>query len=396
MPRTIRTVPFVDLRPQHEETRAEIEDSIRRIIDTSSFIGGEYVERFEREFAAFCGVEYAVGVGSGTAAVRIALQAAGVRPGDAVLTVSHTFIATAEAILQAGARPIFLDVDDASMCMSPRELARFCEEECVRDDDGVLRDASGSRIGAVLPVHLYGRSAEMDAIREFADRCGLPVVEDAAQAHGATYRSADGSSRPCGSMGRTAAFSFYPAKNLGAMGEAGAVVTSDPQVAEMARVLRNHGQTERNVHVTPFGSNERLDAIQAAVLLAKLQHVPRWNDERKRIARRYTDRLAAGALEVPAPPPNGEHVYHLYVIRVSGRERLRAALAEQGVATGVHYPTPVHLQRAFEGMAPPRGSLPNTEAAAEEVLSLPMYPHLPDDAVDYVADRVLELTAGKE
>lgn len=389
-----RTVPFLDLRPQHEEVREAIEEVFARILDTSSFVGGEHVERFEAAFAAFVGSARAVGVGSGTDAVRIALQAVGVEPGDAVITVSHTFIATAEGVTQIGAMPLFVDVEDGPGTMDPGEVERLLREECRREAGGtVVHRATGRRVSALLPVHLYGQSADMAPLLELAREYGLRLVEDAAQAHGATYTFPDGTTRSCGSMGDAAAFSFYPGKNLGAIGEAGAIVTDSEEVARRAQILRDHGQVEKYVHVRADGGNARLDALQAAVLELKLGRLGDWNEARRRVAAQYDRRLNGSAVGTPVERPYARHVYHLYVVRVADRQGLQRSLREAGVATGLHYPIPVHRQEAYRGTATADGSLPRTERAAGEVLSLPMYPHLDPDAVDYVADQVLRLSS---
>lgn len=388
-----RTVRFVDLAPQHEELREEIEAVFADIMDTSSFVGGPHVARFERSFAAAVGVGHAVGVGSGTDAVRIALQMVDVGRDDAVVTVAHTFIATAEAITQAGALPLFIDVDPGTLTMDATALAELLEGGCRRDADGrVVHEATGKRIAAILPVHLYGQPADMDPILALGREYGVPVVEDAAQAHGATYRFPDGSERACGALGQVAAFSFYPGKNLGAIGEAGAVVTDDPALAERARVLREHGQSEKYVHITAEGTNARLDALQAAVLDLKLTRLADWNDRRRAVARRYQAGLAGSSVELPWEADYARHVYHLYVIQAEDRDGLRAGLDEAGVQTGLHYPVPLHRQAAYEGWPVVAGPLDVTESAAERILSLPMYPHLEAGAVERVVEQVLRLT----
>lgn len=385
------TVPFMDLRPQHEEIRAELDAAISRAIDACAFIGGPAVDEFERRFAAFCGAAHAVGVGSGTDALRIALQAVGVERGDTVVTVSHTFIATAEAVTQLGATPAFVDIEPEAQTISPAALRLFFEEACERGEDGRPRvRAGGSVVAAIVPVHLYGQSADMGPILELAEAWGLPVVEDACQAHGATYRFPDGREERCGSMGRAAAFSFYPGKNLGAMGEAGAVTTHDDQVAARARILRDHGQTEKYVHATAEGSNARLDAIQAAALTLKLARIEEWNERRRALAQRYDQRLADAGIRFVPDLGRGRHVYHLYVVRLEDRMAVRERLTEAGVQTGLHYPIPVHLQAAYRHLGYGEGSLPETEAAAATVLSLPMYPHMEPWMVDAVVDRLAE------
>lgn len=388
-----RPVRFVDLGPQHDELREEIEAVFAEILDTSSFVGGPHLDRFERSFAGAVGVDHAVGVGSGTDAVRIALQVVGVGRDDAVITVSHTFIATAEAITQAGALPLLIDVEPGTLTMDPAALGELLERDCRRDPDGrVVHEATGRRIAAILPVHLYGQPADMDPILALGREYGVPVVEDAAQVHGATYRSADGSERACGALGQVAAFSFYPGKNLGAIGEAGAVVTDDPALAERARVLRDHGQSEKYVHITAEGTNARLDALQAAVLDLKLTRLDDWNDRRRDVARRYGAGLADAPVELPREADYSRHVYHLYVIQAEDRDRLRAGLDEAGVQTGLHYPVPLHRQQAYAGWPVVGGPLDVTESAAERILSLPMYPHLEAEAVERVVEQVLRLT----
>lgn len=387
-------VPFVDLGPQHDELRAEIDAVFASILDESAFIGGAHVERFEEHFAAATGVAHAVGVGSGTDAVRLALQVAGVGAGEAVLTVAHTFIASAEAVTQAGALPLFVDVEDRTLTMDPAEAERVLREDCTRRKGGaVIHRPTGRRIAALLPVHLYGQPADMEPLLALGREFGIPVVEDAAQAHGATYRFRDGTERQCGALGDVAAFSFYPGKNLGAIGEAGAVVTGDAALARRARILRDHGQAEKYVHVEADGSNARLDALQAAVLTLKLPRLPAWNEARRRAAARYGEHFAGAQFSAPVEASYARHVYHLYVIEVEDRERLREELEGAGVATGLHYPIPLHRQRAYDGWPVVAAPLERTEAAAARVLSLPMYPHLEPGAVDHVAEQVLRLTA---
>ena len=381
-------IAFVDLRAQHDEVRSELESAIRDIIDQSAFIGGRQVEGFEQEFGAFCGVKECVGVGSGTDALRIALQAVGVAQGDAVVTVAHTFIATAEAVSQAGALPLFIDIDPVSYTMSPITLERFLVEECTSDGDGrSIHRASGRRIAAALPVHLYGQPADMSAICRLARRHGLRVVEDAAQAHGAQYRH-NNVARSCGTLGDVAGFSFYPGKNLGAMGEAGAVTTDDARVAAAARVLRDHGQSARYIHTRPDGSNARLDALQAAVLRIKLRKLEEWNERRREVAAWYRDLLADADVTVPAEMPYARHIYHLYVIRCSNRDAVAEQLRKADIGVGFHYPVPLHRQEAYAFLGIGEGSLPVTEAVAASIVSLPMHPHMTHDAVGAVAEQV--------
>ncbi len=373
-------VPFSDLRAMHDEVREHIEAGWRRIIDTSSFIGGPLVSGFEEAFAAYSGAGHCVGVGTGTDAVRVALQAVGVGPGDLVVTVPHTFIATVEGITQAGAAPVFVDVDPATYTMDPALVERFLTQECTVREGRLVERASGRRVAALLPVHLYGQAADMDPLLELAERHGLKVVEDAAQAHGGTYRG-----RRCGSLGHAAAFSFYPGKNLGAMGEAGAVTTNDAGVAARCRVLREHGQSERYIHVTPDGSNARLDTVQAVVLAAKLPRMAEWTAMRRRAAAMYQERLAGLPLVLPAEADGREHVYHLFVVQVEGRDEVRAALDAGGIATGLHYPVPLHLQEAYRSLGLGRGAFPVSEQVASRGLSLPMFPHITEPQIDAVA-----------
>jgi dTDP-4-amino-4,6-dideoxygalactose transaminase len=315
-------------------------------------------ERFETEFAAFCGASHAVGVASGTDAITIALSAAGVGPGDEVITAANTCVPTVAGIERAGAQPVLADVDPDSLTLDPASVA----------------EAIGERTRAVVPVHLYGRCADMEPLLRLAADHGLLVVEDCAQAHGAEYRG-----RRAGTFGAAAAFSFYPTKNLGAIGDAGAVVTCDPEVAERARLLRNYGERTRFRHVVP-GFNSRLDAIQAAVLRAKLPHVEGWNARRREIATAYSAVLADGDT---IPPGGAGHVYHLYVVRSPRRNRLREELARRGIETAIHYPLPVHRQPAYRGLGAGR-DLRRSEQLADSILSLPLHPHLEDHEIDVV------------
>lgn len=384
-------IPLVDIRAQHDEVRQEIEEAIRDIIDHSSFIGGAYVEGFERDFGTYCGTRHAVGCASGTDALRLALMAAGVRPGDEVITVPFTFIATVEAIAQVGAHPIFVDIDAATYTMSPIQLKEYVDTGCDSDAGRRLVSRGSSRpITALIPVHLYGMCADMAPILAAAEQYGLKVVEDACQAHGATYQL-NSDTRRAGAMGHAAAFSFYPGKNLGAMGDAGALVTDDPRIAETARVLRDHGQRERYIHVSPDGWNGRLDALQAAILSIKLRRLDEWNERRRQVARWYNERLSGDErVALPLEPAYGKHVYHLYVVRVPDRDAVREYLSKEGVSTGLHYPIPLHLQEAYRHLGLPEGTFPESEAAARSVLSLPMYPHLTEEQVDTICASLKE------
>jgi len=369
-----RKVPLVDVVAAWRAQRAELDAAIGRVVASGGFIGGPEVAGFERAFAAFCGVQWAVGVASGTAALHLGLLALGVGPGDDVVTVAHTFAATVEAIEHAGARPRFVDVDEATGCMDPKALA------------GALDGAA-----AVLPVHLYGLPADMAAIGALAAAAGVPVLEDAAQAHGATVElPGDDRPRRAGSLGNLAAFSFYPGKNLGAFGDAGAVTTDDEALAARVARLRDHGRSGKYEHAE-LGWGERLDAIQAAVLAVKLARLEAANDARRRLARRYSEALAGvGDLVLPATPARRSSSWHLYVVRTRQRDALLEHCRAAGIEAGVHYPLPLHLQPAFRHLGHARGDLPVTEAWAAECLSLPLYPQLEPAAQERVVATVRE------
>ena len=378
-------VPFTDLRAMHEEVRGDIERGWSAIIDQSAFIGGQPLADFERAFAEYCGTAYAVGVGSGTDAIRVALQAVGVARGDLVLTVPHTFIASAEGITQCGAGPVFVDVDPVSYTMDVRLAERFLSEACETRKGVLVEKTSGRRVSAILPVHLYGQAADVDPLLALARQYGIALVEDSAQAHGATYNG-----RLCGSLGDAAAFSFYPGKNLGAMGEAGAITSGDAGIVERSKVFREHGQRERYIHVTAEGSNARLDSVQAVVLNAKLPRMADWTERRRRAAGWYAERLEGANLVVPAEMAYGRHVWHLYVVQVEDRDRVRKVLDERGIGTGLHYPVPLHLQEAYRDMGFGPGAFPVSEQVASRGLSLPMFPHITREQVDYVAEALRE------
>ena len=385
-------VPFVDLRAQHDEVRPAIEEVLRDALDKSAFIGGPRVASFEEAFARFCGAAYAVAVASGTEALELALRAVGVGPGDVVITVPNTFIATVEAALQLGAIPRFVDIDPTTYNLDPEQLRAYLTEHCERDAQGTLRErAGGLRVAAIIPVHLYGLPAEMSSILALAGEFGLEVVEDACQAHGAAYRLAGDRWVKAGTLGRVGCFSFYPGKNLGAIGEAGAIVTDDAEVAGRVRVWRDHGQSERYVHVSAEGVNGRMDAIQAAVLELKLGRLAVWNARRRAAAGWYAEELGGMGLQLPVEPEGTRHVYHLYVVRVPDRERVRSELERRGIQTGLHYPIPLHLQPAFARLELPPGSYPVSEAAASEILSLPMYPHISREQVAYACHQLREV-----
>lgn len=372
-------IPFLDLVTPHVELEAELTAVFRRALYTAGFIGGPMVEEFETSFAAFCNTRHSIAVSSGTDALRFALMTCGVQPGDVVLTVPHTFIATTEAISQAGALPEFIDIDERTYNMSVPRLREFLEQQCTRDEEGrPISRRSNRPVTAVVPVHLYGQMADMDPILDLADEYGLTVIEDACQAHGAEYFSRRFNSwMKAGSMGRAAAFSFYPGKNLGACGEAGAVTTNDGDVAQQIRMLRDHGQSRKYYHEIE-GYNGRLDAIQAGILEVKLRYLAEWNRLRREAATRYRELLEGSGLDVAAPyePSWSRSVYHLYVVRTAERSKLQAHLTKAGVGTGIHYPIPLHLQNAYRSSGFKQGDFPVAECAATQVLSLPMFPGL--------------------
>lgn len=366
-------VPFLDLKQQHQALRAEILGAIGEVLDSCAFAGGPFVARFEEDFAAFCQAPHAVGVGNGTDALWLALLGLGIGPGDEVITAPSTFMATAEAISYAGATPVFVDIDETTYNLDP----------------ALLEKALTPRTRAIIPVHLFGQPADLDPILEIAARHKLQVIEDASQAHGAEYKG-----RRVGTLGNAGCFSFYPGKNLGAMGEGGAVVTRDPALAERIKVLREHGQTKKYYH-THIGWNARMDGVQGAVLKIKLQHLARWNTQRRAHARRYTELLQdVPGLILPTEAGYARHVYHIYAVRVPRRDEVLAALAKAGIACGIHYPVPVHLQEAYRGLGLARGSYPVSEQCADEFLSLPMFPELTNDQIEYVAANLRNVLAG--
>jgi dTDP-4-amino-4,6-dideoxygalactose transaminase len=374
------SIPFLDLVTPHRELKNELVAVFEQALETAGFIGGPVVAGFEEDFGRFCGTRNCVGVGSGTDAVRFALIAAGVKPGDVVVTVPNTFIATAEAITQAGATPDFVDVDERTYNMDPEQLRNYLQVQC--RVDGTTGQVFNKRLGrpvtAVVPVHLYGQPADMDAILELAQRFRLLVVEDACQAHGAEYFSKkENAWKKAGSMGKAAAFSFYPGKNLGACGEGGAVTTDDDEIAHQVRMLRDHGQARKYFHDVE-GYNSRLDAIQAGILRIKLGYLTAWNEKRQECARRYAELFGSADADIRLPfePSWARPVYHLYVIRVQNRDSLQKHLAQAGIGTGIHYPIPLHLQKAYESMGCEAGSFPIAEEHASEIISLPMFPNL--------------------
>jgi dTDP-4-amino-4,6-dideoxygalactose transaminase len=384
-------VPFLDLVTPHLELEQELTGVFRRALHTAGFIGGPMVEDFEEAFAAFCSTNFSIAVSSGTDALRFAIMTCGVQPGDVVLTVPHTFIATTEAISQAGAVPEFVDIDARTYNMSVESLELYLEEQCSRDGSGKLISLrSGRPVTAVVPVHLYGQMADMDSIMSLASRYGLTVIEDACQAHGAEYFSKKFNRwMKAGSMGSAAAFSFYPGKNLGACGEAGAVTTNDACIADKIKMLRDHGQVKKYHHDVE-GYNGRLDAIQAGLLHAKLAHLAKWNTQRRDRAAEYNRLLATNkTLTLPYEPTWSRAVYHLYVIRTDDREGMMSHLNKAGIGTGIHYPIPLHMQRAYASLNYCLEDFPVARRIASEIVSLPMFPQLTADQQARVAEEVL-------
>jgi len=370
-------IPFVDLVTPHMELEGELISAVQRVLRSGMFIGGPVVEQFERDFAQFCDTKFCVGVSSGTDALRFALIAAGIGKGDGVVTVPNTFVATAEAILQAGATPHFVDVDPGTFNIDVGALREY------------LQTDSAKAVKAIMPVHLYGQMCDMDPIMELADEHGLMVFEDACQAHGSEYFSSERNRwQRAGSIGTAGAFSFYPGKNLGACGEAGAVTTNDETIAARIRMLRDHGQNKKYYHLME-GYNGRLDALQAALLLVKLPHLKSWNESRRDAAKLYNDGLAGiGAITTPVEDSWSRGVYHLYVIRAEDRDDLQKHLAESNVATGLHYPVPIHLQKGYAHLGFHAGDFPVSEEAATRILSLPMYPQLSEAEQELVIESL--------
>lgn len=367
-------VPFLDLKTQYRTLAAEIDDALHGVMANADFILGKDVELFEQEFAAYCGVPYAVGLDSGISALELALRALGIGPGDEVITVSHTFIATVSAISFTGAKPVFVDVRPDTCNLDTR----------------LIEAAISPRTKAILPVHLYGQPADMQPILDVARKHRLAVVEDACQAHGARYRG-----QRAGTFGEAGCFSFYPGKNLGAYGDAGMLVTRNRELAEKVRMLRNYGQSEKYHHLF-LAYNHRLDTMQAAVLRVKLKHLDDWNAARQKLAQRYRAGLAGlSEVVVPTEAPDRTHVYHLYVIQHPDRDGLAAFLRQQGIATGLHYPIPVHRQPCYESLGVARGSLPVTEHLALRILTLPMFPEMTAEQVDYVCAQIRNYSSRK-
>jgi len=362
-------VPFLELKTQYESIKDDINAAINDVIEKTAFAGGPFVKKFEDEFAAFCGTQQCIGVGSGTDALWLALLGLGIGPGDEVITVPNTFIATTEAISFCGARPVFVDVEDKTYTMDP----------------ALVEKTITPKTKAIIPVHLFGQMADMDPIMEIARKHGLFVIEDACQAHGAEYKG-----KMAGTIGDAGCFSFYPGKNLGAYGEAGAVVTNNADLDNKIRMLRDHGQAKKYYHGL-IGWNARMDGIQGAILSVKLKRLPGWNEARRNNAKLYNDLLRkVDGLVPPSEAPYSKHVYHLYVIRVKNRDALIAALAKKDVYCGIHYPITIHLQDAYKFLGKGKGSFPVAEESASEFVSLPMYPELTQEMIEYAVKELKE------
>jgi dTDP-4-amino-4,6-dideoxygalactose transaminase len=392
-------IPFLDLVTPHQELQEELIGVVKKAFSNAGFIGGPMVESFENEFAEFCKTKYCIGVNSGTDALRFAFMAAGVRPGDIIITVPNSFIATTEAISQAGGRIAFVDVNERTYTMDPEKLREYLETKCEVDKSSkaLVERKTRNRVVGIVPVHLYGQTADMDPILELAQKYGLFVIEDACQAHGAEYFSKKANAwKRAGTMGMAAAFSFYPGKNLGACGEAGAITTNDEAMAKQMRMIRDHGQAKKYYHDME-GYNGRLDAIQAGWLSVKLRHLAKWNESRRLLAHRYHELLeeANSAIVAPVEASWTKGVYHLYVIRIQERDALQACLAEAGIGSGIHYPIPLHLQKAYEHLGYKKGDFPVTERATAEIVSLPMFPGLTHKQQEEVANTVKEFAASR-
>jgi len=359
-------IPLIDLKAQYQSIKEEIDVAVQRVLDSSQYVLGREVDAFERDFAEYCRTKHAIAVNSGTSALHLALLAAGVGPGDEVITVPFTFVATVAAIVYAGARPVFVDIEPRSFTIDVSQIEK----------------ALTGRTKVILPVHLYGQAADMDAIAGIASRYGLRVIEDAAQAHGAEYKG-----RRVGGLGDMGCFSFYPAKNLGAYGEGGAITTNDSAYAQIIKALRDWGQ-ERRYHHSLKGYNYRMDALQGAILGVKLRHLEEWNDARREHAQDYERLLSHSDILRPSIMPSNSHVWHIYAVRSKQRDHLQRVLQDRGIQTGIHYPIPVHLQEAYADLGYRLGDFPFSEQVAREILSLPMFPDLDKKALREIAASV--------
>jgi len=361
-------IPFVDLQAQYKTIKSDIDTAIQNVINDTAFIKGEYVQKFEKEFAEFCGVNNCVSVGNGTDAIFILLKALGVDKGDEVITAANSFIATSEAITATGAKVVFID----------------CHPDFYTINPSLIEEKITKKTKAILPVHLYGQPADMDSILKISDKYDLFVVEDAAQAHGALYKN-----KKTGSFGKGGCFSFYPGKNLGAYGDAGAIVTNDPDLAKNCRMLANHGRIEKYNHEIE-GYNSRMDGLQAAILSVKLKYIDKWNRERRRVADYYDKHLNLHQIVKPKRQPNTEHVFHLYVIQAENRDELRNFLKEKGISTGIHYPIALPFLKAYDYLNHRKEDFPVAARLSESILSLPIYPELSEEQCRYVVDLIHE------
>ncbi len=382
-------VPFLDLKAQYESIKEEINPAIQQVLDSCAFAGGPFVQQFEQQWASFCECSHAIGVGSGTDALWLALLALGIGQGDEVITVPNTFIATAEAISFCGATPVFVDIEETTCNMDPLKLRDFLEKHCTYtpSDGKIINKTSKGLVKAIIPVHLYGQTADMAPIMEIAQAHGLPVIEDASQSPGARYKG-----MVAGSIGDAGCFSFYPGKNLGAYGEAGAVVTQNEALAKKIRMLRDHGQPAKYMHEM-IGWNGRMDGIHGAVLSVKLRHLERWTEARRRAAALYSQKLEnVEGIKLPTENDQSKHVYHIYAICTEKRDQLMQTLLENDIHTGIHYPVPIHLQKAYQYLNYEKGNFPIAEKSAEQILSLPMFPEITEQQIDHVA-RVIKTFA---
>lgn len=361
-------IPFVDLKKQYHNIKDEIDSAIQEILDNATFILGKKVEDFEKKFANVCEVKHCIGVNSGTSALRLSLLAMGIKPGDEVITPPFTFIATQEAISLIGAKPVFVDIEDKTYCI----------------DTNKIEEKITNKTKAIIPVHIFGQPANMDPIMEIANKHDIKVIEDSAQAHSALYKN-----KKAGSIGDVSCFSFYPGKNLGAYGEAGAVCTNNKEIAKKVILLRQHGEIKRYYHDI-IGDNCRMEGIQGAVLGVKLKYLEEWNEKRRKNAEFYNKLFKNNDVIVPYEAEYAKHIYHIYGIRTKNRDKLRDFLTRNGIATGIHYPIPVHLQKAYSDMGFKKGSFPVSEQVSDEILSIPMYPELTEEQMSYVADKVKE------
>ncbi len=379
-------IPLVDLKSQYEEIKKEIQEAINRVLDNTAFILGEEVTKFEEEFAKFCGAKYGIGTSSGTSALHLALLSLGIGEGDEVITTPYTFTATVETIIHSGAKPVFIDIHPRNYNVDLQKLEEFIKKRCkISSKTGQLANRlTGKLVKAIIPVHLYGQPCDLDPILELAEEYNLKVIEDACQAHGGEYKG-----KRVGSIGDVGCFSFYPGKNLGAYGDGGMVVTNDEKIANKIRCLRDHGRREKYEHLI-VGYNYRLDALQAAILRVKLKYLDEWNEKRRKNSSIYNGLLKDLNIITPYEEEYAKHVYHLYVIRIKRRYEVYKFLQEKGIACGIHYPLPLHLQKAYHSLGYKKGDFPVAEKCAQEVISLPIYPELKRKEIEYIVKILAE------